>query len=787
MSSIKSVYLAIFAFALAGPALASPKSSKVNSKPQDKVESFDFGKSSFKEILDRYVFIADFSQKPGERPVSKEVFWKYPFKLAPVVFDLALEGVDMNSMVFQVKGSGARTEAMNIGRVEFLDGSYAKAHEAWLTGRQEFKDDAKANRLFDFFLAINALSAYREKLKIVQGDLQNPEVQAISKRAAYFLASTYLQKKDSPDERIDKYAPWGLYNLAAIYYRYGRLRSVFGAAQEGLSTLLKQGSVDFRSEFRQLLAEAYIKNQDLMSAIQELDTAIRQDPNQYQATRMFSRAADIYYDLNNYELAEDFYAMASAIDRERRIYNPAQAILRAESIFWLGRFQEAEKIFRGSVEYIVKHGLADDSKVNQNVPWAALRIADAMLAQSIDKSGKDKNSSLEKARLAYFRVETEYPKTEAAQIAMIRGACLELPGYQGNNVKHARAFLQDVKDKNEVSPLLMEMVWACDAGSYSDREKSDQMVAKVREFADKYPRSRFLDAMLAPVRDVQASKINDYFAKQQWESATDFFEQRKASLFQKIPNDIAANLWTAYVATGRSSSALQFWPAKSRAVTTDIEALRQAAFLFEATSQKQVGEMLKERDKLNSLLIKRKWSNKPSEEEASYLKRVLATRQVAVAYPWIMNLQQAWYTSDEKSTCESLFPLLSRVIEDKKSGVLAKNMAYGRIKNISEEVINKIRGSDPSCFQSWVDLEGKVLELKDMQKKYTLRGDWPLEGAWLDRAWALSEQLNQVKQRQQAVPIWQKIAEKAPKDSFESRMARTRLDPNKTEFESLWK
>jgi tetratricopeptide (TPR) repeat protein len=123
------------------------------------------------------------------------------------------------------------------------------------------------------------------------------------------------------------------------------------------------------------LAEAYIKNRDLLSAIQELDTAIRQDPNEIQATRMFSRAADIYYDLNNYELAEDFYAMSSAIDRERLTYNPEQAVLRAESIFWLGRFDESEKLMRGAVEYSLKSGASASMQASHNLPWAALRIA----------------------------------------------------------------------------------------------------------------------------------------------------------------------------------------------------------------------------------------------------------------------------------------------------------------------------------------------------------------------------------------------------------------------------
>jgi hypothetical protein len=51
----------------------------------------------------------------------------------------------------------------------------------------------------------------------------------------------------------------------------------------------------------------------------------------------------------------------------------------------------------------------------------------------------------------------------------------------------------------------------------------------------------------------------------------------------------------------------------------------------------------------------------------------------------------------------------------------------------------------------------------------------------------MSERLSGADQSKDAMLIWQQIVEQAPKDSFESRMAKARLDPKKTEFESLWK
>jgi hypothetical protein len=118
---------------------------------------------------------------------------------------------------------------------------------------------------------------------------------------------------------------------------------------------------------------------------------------------------------------------------------------------------------------------------------------------------------------------------------------------------------------------------------------------------------------------------------------------------------------------------------------------------------------------------------------------------------------------------------------------LGRAAVYKRMVNLSDEKLQGILSKDKSCFQSWLDLETKILSSADLNKKYDKRVDWKLEGPWLERVWAWSEDLNAKKTRQEAMAIWQRISEKAPQDSFEWRMAKTRLDPNKTEFESLWK
>ncbi len=768
---------------------ASPKNTnqKKKSAPVVEEKAVDLGKASFKEILDRYVFIADFSIKNPERPISDEVFWKYPFKLPPVKFELDFTTYDLRKLVFQMRGAGRYLEAFNDGRAAFLEKQYLKATEIWFAARNN-QTDASMIKILDFFLAVNALAFYQDRVADTKNPPTEKELEGLLKQVAYFMASVFISKRDIPEARIDQYAPWALYNIAAIYQRFDRMPSVYGAATEALSALLKSGKNLHRSELRQLTAEAHLKNQDLLSAIQELDTALRQDPDPLQASRIFNRAGDIYYDLNNYELSEDMYAMASAVERERRVYNAGQAVLRGETAFWLGRFEEAEKMLNFAVDASMRAPGNEWLQDSQTLPWVNLRSADALLARASKAKDKQRSELFARARLAYFGVQTNYPKSEAAKIAEVRRACMELPEYAGNNIKHARELLSAVKEKKDVPEVLMELVWACHAKSFSDREKSDEMVTQVKEFSEKYPRSRHLSGMIDPVRDVQASKIDSYFQKKQWENATQFFEQRRTALFPKVSDGLATNLWTAYVSTSRSDAAAEFWRSSAPAPKSDLEVLRAAAFFYEAGAAKGKDQFRKQRANLDKVLLGRKWGEKPSSaEDVGYLSRVLSSPRVATAYPWILRLQDQWGKNDPENGCAVLFPLLSRIQSDAKARKILSSDMQRRVTSFGEKSLSELKEKDPTCFQSWLDLEARVLSPLDLVKLYTARKDWPMTGPWLERSWAWSEDLNSRGRSKDAREIWQKILDSAPKESFEYKMAKTRLDPARTEYESLWR
>lgn len=762
------------------------KSTKKPKHPKTSEQDGSLEKANFKEILNRYQFIGDFNEKPTERPVSGEVFWRYPFKIEPQKFNVDIDKAQLDGMVYRVPGDGRLAEHFAKGRVEFLEGKYDQAHATWLAGRMQFDKDLLMDKRMEFFMAINALQRARELMAAAKGDQTDKEVLKYLQRARYFLAAVYIMRRDIAEPAIDKHAPWGLYNLAVIYYLEQRYSLAYGAAQEGLTQLLKLGRKEYRAKYRQILAEIYILNQDLLPAIQELDTAIRQDPDPGEAAKMFYRVGDIYYGLNNFELAEDVYMLGSRLDDTLMTYNPGQTVLRAESKFWLGKFAEAKRMYIDAVNASVVRD-KDWLTVNGTLPWVRLRIADTNLAMLEKADKKDRKKLADATRLAYFKVEAEHPGTDAAKIAQVRGACMDLPAYEGNNVAHARELLEGIQKNNQVPELLMELLSACLVGSYSDRERTPEMVEKVKEFSSKYPNSKFLDRMIPAVREVQATNIEPYFQKGLKFSATEFFEKKRAILYPKVPADLGNKLFRAYVDTSRSDKAKEFWKDYKPSPKEDDDVLRSMVFLIEAkrTKSKNDAALDKELKKLSADLMTRKWEPALSKNGKEYLSRILNSARASDQLLWILRAVDEWSKKDEDRICTVIYPLVTKIAESRKDATARKEVK-GRIQTAMKEWPD-LADDDAACAQSWLDLEARTFAAADLQKAYDERNDWKLEGPWLERMWQYSESLEKSGDHTQALKLWQRIAKEGTPDSFEVKMAKTRLDPNKTEFESLWK
>jgi len=614
--------------------------------------------------------------------------------------------------------------------------------------------------------------------------------------AATFLSWAFILKEDEADPVVDAAAPKGLYNLAAIYWQYGRYAGAYGAASKGLDFLRRTGRKEYRPRFHRLLAESYIQNRSYLEAVQELDVAIRQDRDPKEAAASFIRAGDIYFDLNNFELADDAYALGARIDELLQLIDPVALVLRGESLFWLGRFSESQKILHFALE-----GPAYRQSLRPLPPayasWAALRIADGFLARH----------DLDQARIEYYKVDHDYQGTLAGRIAKVRSACLELPYYHGKNVAHARELLEAAKVGPELPSLAKELAWSCQVASYARRDQTPEMLERVKTFAAAYPESRFLKSFIPPVRKFQAARIEPYFAAGDTYSALSFFEKNRKLLYAKVPKDLQVKLFSAYADIRRPKAASEFWDAYAATPTSDLKVLRQAAVAAEMAggaadqqgakkgakkitkksakrTPKQLAKVWKRRDQgFQKRLLGRAWSLAPDARATDYVMRILATPSAPQHLRWLLGLAGHFAATDPKDICDIEYPILSRLNQQGSREVVEKRLA-----EIIKAVMPGLFKHDESCAQSLLELEATHLreEPKVIADRYLARADWPLVGGYLHLYWVMAEHIYDAGQKLEARKMWQVIKDKGPESAPEVEFAKARLDPTRTELEKLW-
>jgi tetratricopeptide (TPR) repeat protein len=761
----------LFALALCGLLTGAAK-EKPKTKPAPKPK--ELHQTNFDEIIRKYTFVGDFEQHEAERDVSDEIFWRYPFTVPKIDFPIFHQITDVRRELPSTKGAGRAVDHLNRGRIMFLEGKYDEAKATWLSGRHRFGKEYPWHRRNDYFIGYSFLNMALRDMQEKKVGYDDPAIKSTMSNAATFLSWAFIVKVDQPDDLLEAVSPKGLYNLAATYWKYDRFAGAFGAADSGLNYLRKTGRKEYRSEFHRFVAEAHIKNRTYLEAVQSLDTAIRQDVDPSRAASSFARVGDIYFDLNNYDLAEDAYALGARIDEELKQINPAQLVLRGESLFWLGRFAESQKILHYALEGSSFRDVVQPLPPEHRA-WASLRIADGYLAQK----------QIDKARLEYYKVAHEFRDNLPARIAKMRSACLELPFYGGNNVKHAREQLEVAKTwTTEVPPTAVELAWACQVGSYTDRERTPEMLERVRAFANTHPESRFLKSFVEPVRTFQANKIEDYFKGGDAYGAMAFFEANRKNLFPKVEEDLAARLFVAYADSYRPERAKEFWPAYHKLPTNDMKLIREATIAAELAPKG--GATWQQRDRLHAQeLMKRSWQIAPGEPQATYVRRLLATPSAKSHLPWVYRLAKAWGAKDSDYICDMEYPLLSKLYESEAG---QRGMVAARVKDLIDQRLPALFKTDESCAISLLDLEARTIgaESKELAARYVRRQDWPLVGAFLHLFWTHAERLADQGDKDSARRMWTVIKDKGPPKAAETQFAKARLDPTQTEFEQLW-
>ncbi len=490
--------------------LASSLSLIAANQPSEEPVPLD--QRSFHEILKRYTFVGDFEPKETTRHVSdKEVFWRYPMKIPPIVFSYEelpkTKAERLKTMPF-TPGSGRAVQHLNRARQLYGDGEYLAARNTLLGAINRYGREFEASRRTDFFLGI----IFRHLAEIQPIKTKK---QTLIENSVSFLAQAYKVKKDMPDDFVEQQAPKYFYQISATYYNFERYGAAYGMADTGLNWLRKTGRSDYRVKLRRIFAESYIRNGSYLEAAQEFDVALREPSiSAEDASQIFARVGDIYFDLNNFELAEEAYALAIQIDREFGYVRPAQYVFRGESLFWLKRFSEAQKMFHYALEAA---GRSVDELPTSIAAVASIRIADAWLAQ-VDRDlvenegaalkkleaelkrkyrGDEEKSfraqlskarehyaksrfALDRANVGYSAHIRKFPDDHTADHARIRMACLNLPEYGGENIRHAREILNQLKNGKRHNDLLNP---APDFDSDAEKKKNEAQKKQAEEKA----------------------------------------------------------------------------------------------------------------------------------------------------------------------------------------------------------------------------------------------------------------------------------------------------------------
>ncbi len=728
------------------------------------------------KILSNYSFVGDFNVKEETRNISDEVFWRYPFQPPKTNFPILFEIQDPSTEMPATMGEGRAVDHLNRGRVLFLEKKYLEAKSTWLSARARYGKDYPYHRRTDYFIGMAFLLLAKNLMTEKSLPLDSVEVRSSLSNAATFFSWAFIMKADQPDALVDKMATKGLYNLAAIYWQYDRFAGAFGAADTGLNFLRKTGRKDFRPKFQRIVAESFVRNRTYLDAIQALDQSIRQDKIPEEAAASLGRAGDIYFDLNNYELAEDAYSLASKIHEHLKMLQPAHLALEGESLFWLGKFSESQKMFHFALNgsnYRTPVAPLPESYL----PWISLRIADAYLARK----------EIDKARLEYYKVGHEFRSHPAGKIAKVREACLELPFYGGKNVQHARDLLESSKLDTEIPETLKELAWACQVGSFTDRERTPEMLQRVKDYAEKHPESKFLRNFLEPLREYQATQIQPYFRANEPFKAIDFFEKTRKTLYPKVSDDLAKQLFAAYADTSNPKGASEFWESYQKEPETDLKVLRSATIAAEMHDIDQKSKTWAKRNKeFSKTLLDRNWKLKQHDLIHNYLTRMRNSTTIPMHNPWLLQLYDHWAATDPHLICDAEYPILSGFYE---SGGKYRKIAEERVRILVEREFPAIFKKDESCGISLLEFEAKIDRQRsgELGKRYLSRTTWPLSEAYRHMFWALSEQVYQEGNIDLAKKMWAYLAEKAPEKSEESRFSKARLDPTTTEFERLWK
>tara|TARA_B100001094_G_C18172708_1_gene796080 strand:+ start:90 stop:2522 length:2433 start_codon:yes stop_codon:yes gene_type:complete len=783
--------------------------------------------SAFKKILKTYLFVGDFGIKPETRSIGEEVFWRYPILIPKVEFPIDAHYFDENGNPIMVngsplieqefpttQGSGRALEHLNRGRYLFIQGKYEEARKIWLSGKARFGKDYPWHRRNDYFIANGLMNKGLKDRVEKKLDWQDLYLKRIFSNSATFFSWAFEIKKDLPDPLLDRMTPKSLYNLAAIYFRYNKFSGGYAVAQNGINFLREKGRKEYRTEFNRMMAESFIINRSYLESVQIMDRTLRQDIDRTQAAHIFSRVGDIYFDLNNFELADDSYTLATSIDRESQKIYPSRFVLRGESLFWMGKYSQAQKMFHYALK-TAGHRTAQENLNDNFAAVASIRIADSWMARKDYK----------KAKNAYFNHINVFRNHATSRDARIRLACLELPSYGGANIKHGRSMLVNMrknaelnmKEKPKISSLgsqskilksrmnrfdkvkkvggmdsplareAIELAWACEVGSYVQHDRTEKMLNRIRLFAQDFPRSRFLKNLIEPVRKYQASQFDKYLAQEKVLEAIVFFETNRQRLFSKISDSMKVTLFDLYMKTDFPIKAGEFWGYYRKARSSDSELLKLAVV---ATEMSQIdstkSDLWRKRNQQMSKMIGSRTLNVAySDGLLQYVDRIILNDSRGLYDRMIINLLESWNEAGKDLVCSHMLPTLSRMYQKNRTN---KKDMEKIVDVFYRKYLSDALQFETYCGYAMLDFEARFFSSKPLKLygKYKKRNYVPVSKETVHLFWDLAENLSDSGHSVKAEKLWKIIADKNDPALPETKLSKQRLNKEKGQFEQIW-
>ncbi len=737
----------------------------------------DITDKTFQEILKSYTIVGDFGVKEETRPISVEIFWRYPLPSLARDYPSLYKFSRAKDDFVATPGGGREFEHLNRARGLFLNGQFDEARATLLTARARYGLKHPYHRRVDFYLGITMLAGAEKLLKESKSPSEI-QLRTYYENATTFFSYALVRKKNINDPVIDKNAPMYFYELAQIYLKYKRYSAAYGAAQAGLDFLQSTGRKEFRSVFNTIVAEILVKNREYYKAMQHLDRAIRLDPDKDTAAGNFARMADIYYTLNNFELAEEFYDLAFRIAKDLKKLKREHLILRAECLFWLSRFKEAEKVMEYALsDYAVM--IEENPLSPEYISYARLRFADLALAQ--------KNYEL--SALRYFQARHHSPSSVVKDIAKIRMSCLDLPAYKGKNLGHARSLFDGLKKTGLNLPLeAIEVGETCNVASYAQHERDETMVNKIREFYAKYPNSEFLQKLIPPLQEFRAKAFHDFYNKHDYYGAIAYFEANRQTTFPKIDTALGAKLFYAYFFLGNTEKASIYFNDYLKIVSSSPSLIPKLIQSFYLPELMQLKPKDKELSSQNKALAKALNTNPPLIELApdflTYLTRTTALPGTNPHLSWRYELIKSWWPKKPELICQMSFPLLMRLTELN----IDEEKKPGRLVNLIDSHYEAKLAGSSSCLSSLLDLEFRMLSDQSelLGRRWESRLDWPLTSEITTFFWRVSEKMMQDDLSDIGKKFLTHIIDKAPPDAPERDFAKLRLDNSQTHLEKLW-